>query len=456
MPETPSATRSDLSFLESRWWGAVVVIAGAGLVFSALIVALAVRHGFGYIFSDNLPYEVGRALPLVAVGAITLQFVLSARLRWVARPFGLNRVLRFHKAVGAFVLLLLIAHPALVAWGYYGWTIFFSTATPWYVWLGKLALLLLFVQVLTGLFRQSFRLRFERWRLLHNQALVIFGALFVHSRLTGTDLLQPAMRTVWWALLAVVVAAYGYHKVVAPTLSRLRAYRVTEVKAETHDVWTLHMEPPPGRARFTYRPGQFHFLTLRRRGLPTEEHHFTISSSPTEPALTSTIKHSGDFTATIGQTRPGDRAAIEGPFGRFSYTFRPRERNLVFIAGGIGITPLMSMLRHLRDTAADANVLLLYGNKTEADIVFRGELEEMAGGERPRLRVVHVLSRPGAGWQGEAGYVDRAKIERLAGDRLVGNTYYVCGPPPMARGVIAALRDLGVPGSRIEYERFWL
>ena len=188
-----------------------------------------------------------------------------------------------------------------------------------------------------------------------------------------------------------------------------------------------------------------------------EEHHFTISSSPAEPDFhTSTIKASGDFTATIGQTRVGDLAVVHAPFGRFSYLVHPEATELVFIAGGIGITPLMSNLRNMRDTRADRLVLLLYSNKSEADIVFKEELDGMAGGEEPHLQVVHILTQPSSAWQGETGRLDREKLQRLCGAHLAHSTFLLCCPPPMIQSLVAILNDLEVPTSRISYEYFSL
>jgi ferredoxin-NADP reductase len=248
------------------------------------------------------------------------------------------------------------------------------------------------------------------------------------------------------------------HRFWAPVRARREAYEVTEVTPETHNVWTLTLEPPEGQRRPEYQPGQFQFLTLYRSlDLPVEEHPFTASSDPSEPAsLAFSIKESGDFTSTVGQTKPGDKAALRGPYGRFSYMLQPDADKLVFIAGGIGITPLMSMLRHMRSTGADKRVLLIYGNRTQKDIAFHDELAAMQAGEHPELTVVHVLSEPDETWQGETGLLDRERLGRLCGPDLAGKSFYVCGPPPMSASVLRALRDLGVPASRMHHEHFAL
>ncbi|UCH36540.1 MAG: ferric reductase-like transmembrane domain-containing protein [Armatimonadota bacterium] len=448
---------SGAAIWESRSWGAVVIGGYVVLVLLPLIVAVLVQAASGHVPPLSFR-ELGKGFALVGIALLAMQFVLSARLRWIERPFGLDVVFRYHKAAAVAAVALIALHPLLLALDGSRWRLLIGLDLPWYIVIAKLALLLLIVQAVTSVLRQGLRLRYERWRVLHNVAPVIFVIAFVHSMLAGEDLRGGIMRALWWVMLAGVAAAYGYHKVIAPALARRAAYRVSEVVRETHNVWTLRLEPPPGQPHFEFRPGQFHFITLWRgaRNLPVEEHPFTICSSPVEPALASTIKESGDFTATIGRTEPGDAVSMRGPYGRFSYVLARQSDKFAFIAGGIGITPLMSMLRHMRDTEADVDVILLYGNRAEADIAFRKDLEQLAAGERPRLRVVHVLSEADASWQGERGLLDREKIRRLVGDRLSGSVCYVCGPPPMADRVIAALRDLGVPKGRIRHERFAL
>lgn len=405
--------------------------------------------------------ELGRSFALLGFTIVTMQFVLSARLKWIERPFGLDMLFRFHKAMAVFATVLLLLHPVLLAAGGRGWAWLIGFDVPWHHWLGRVSLLVLIVHVSISWFRLALRLEYQRWRRWHNGlALLLLALGFVHSWNAGRDPSTGPLRFLWPGMVGVALAAYLYHRVARPAWLWRHPYRVVEVIRETPDVWTIKLRPPEGRRCSDYLPGQFHFLTLSRgrgRGLPAEEHHWTISSSPTQEGfITFTIKQSGDFTATIGQTQPGDTAAVLGPFGRFSYVLHPAERDLVFIAGGIGITPLMSMLRHMRDTRADRRVLLIYANTTQSDIVFHDELAAIEAGERPRLQVIHVLSRPEAGWGGETGRLDRDKVERLCGTDVADKAYYVCGPPATMTAVLAILHQLGVAEAAIHTERFSL
>jgi predicted ferric reductase len=330
---------------------------------------------------------------------------------------------------------------------------------PWYIWVGRIGLVLLLVHTLISVYSNRVGLTFEQWRRIHYVlAPLIIVLVFVHSLEAGDDLKLAQVQVLWVILLAAAAAAYIYHKIIVPARLRRSPYRVVDVQPEAPKVWTVKLAPPEGEALYAYQPGQFHFITFNRGpNLPTEEHHWTISSSPTQKGfVTSTIKESGDFTSTIGLTKPGDTALVQGPFGRFSYTLYPKEKNFVFIVGGIGITPLMSMLRHMRDTKAEVDVMLLYANRTEKDIVFREELAAIEAGDAPRLKVVHILSEPEPGWNGETGYVDREKIARYLSSNMSENAFYVCGPPAMNTKVIETLLAMGVPYPRIHTEIFSL
>jgi ferredoxin-NADP reductase len=230
---------------------------------------------------------------------------------------------------------------------------------------------------------------------------------------------------------------------------------VIDVKKEAGQVWTVKLAPPEGTEVFDYLPGQFQFITLKRRkDLPVEEHHWTISSSPTEKGyVISTIKALGDFTATIGETKVGDTATVHGPFGRFSHVLHPDEESLVFIAGGIGVTPMMSMLRYMRDTKSKIPVILLYGNRREEEIVFKDELKEIERGGHPALKVIHVLSNPGENWSGATGYIDREKIQKYCTD-LKGKGFYTSGPPGLVKATVKNLLDLSMEDRRIHMEIF--
>ena len=405
---------------------------------------------------EGILIDIGRNCALIGFMILMFQFLLAARIKWIERAFGLDILIRYHKHMALTAGCLLIVHPFLLAWGSGHWELLIGLRLPWPVWVGKGVLILVVINLLLSLYQGKIGLSFERWRTGHDLlAPIILVSIFIHSWFIGDDLEMVSMQILWAAVGVLAAVLFVYHRLIRPKRLKRHPYEVKEVQQETQNVWTVKLVPPTGQVMGDYLPGQFHFLTFfRNPSLPVEEHHWTISSSPAQKDfISSTIKASGDFTATMGQTRPGDTAAVHGPFGRFSYLLHPQEQDLVFLIGGIGITPVMAMLRYMRDTQDDRSVVLLYANKTQDQIVFREELDQIAKGDRPDLEVVHVLSHPKEKWTGETGYMDGDMVQKYCGN-LDNKTFYICGPPKMAESLIAALRQRGVEQKRIRQEIF--
>jgi len=417
-----------------------------------LVVAIVSQPGTDHPFVQ----ELAKNFAMVGYSILAMQFVLSARFGWIERSFGLDAVFRFHRTMGMYAGALLLAHPLLYA-SADKWELLLGFNHPWPVSLGKVGWLALVVLAVSSTFRKTLSLEFETWRGIHNGlALSVLLLGFVHSLGVGGDFSGWPMRVIWGILLSVALGSYLLRTLLHPQRLALQPYEVVRIEQETHDVWSLEMAPVNDARGMQNLPGQFGFLTLYRAGLPTEEHPFTIASAPSASGrVVITIKASGDYTATIGQTGVGDRASISGPYGRFSYALRPEENDLVFIAGGVGITPMLSMLRHMRDMRADTSVVLLYCNRQERDIIAGPELKSIAEGSHPRLTVVHVLSNPSDEWMGVKCRIDGPLIQRHV-SQLDNKVFYVCGPPLMTSNVIAALCRMGIPKHSVRIEQFSL
>ncbi|MCF6149603.1 MAG: ferredoxin reductase family protein [Candidatus Kuenenia sp.] len=437
------------------WKGIGKIALYVGIVLIPLFLRITFRPNSYY----TATYEIGRNFAIIGFTILLLQILLAGRFKWITKSFGLDIVIRFHNYIALFATSILVLHPFLLAGGGNRWKLLYSLEVEWYIWAGRITLMILIIHVMISLYQSTLRITFETWRLVHDiLAPLILIIAFIHVWNVGDYIQTIPTRLFWCTIFGVSLLLLLYHRGIRPFLLARSPYQVLDVIRETSDVWTIRLAPPKGEKRFDYKPGQFQFITFKRgRGLPEEEHHWTISSSPAEQGfVSSTIKELGDFTATIGQTRPGDLAIVHAPFGRFSYIFHPKEEGLVFLAGGIGITPFMSMLLYMRDVQSEHNVVLLYGNKTEDQIVFYKKLAEIEQGGFPRLKVVHVLEKPGKQWTGETGFIEREKIIRYCENNLLKNGYYVCGPPIFIDKIIKTLRGLGVPQSRIHSEIFSL
>ena len=432
-------------------WGILL----AALYPLLLVAPLATIALFRPPVDHSLVAELGVDCALVGFTILSLQFVMTARLRWVEAPYGMDVLLAFHRVMALVAVALLVAHPLLVA-SAEGWSLLFGLGAPWYVWAGRGALTVLLLHVGLALGRRALRLPYERWRRVHNVlAVTILTAGVAHSLFAGDDFRDWPGRLAWIFVPATGLAAWAYSRAVRPWLLARRHFHVLAVEPQAPRVWTITLEPPYGRV-FRFVPGQFQFLRFLGAGVPREEHPFTIASSPTRPdRISLTIKECGDFTQTLGRVRPGDRATVHGPFGRFSHDLHPDERDLVFVAGGVGITPIMSMLRAMRGRGEARRVTLVYAARTTSDLLFTSELSAMAADGRPLLEVIYVLSQAPPRWAGEAGRVDATRLARWC-EGLDDKAFYLCCPPAMTNDLIRGLRTLGVSPRRIHCDYFSL
>jgi len=403
--------------------------------------------------------ELAGALGAVGFALLLMEFVLSGRFRGISRRIGIDRTMRFHQGAARVLTVLLLLHPFL----YLGP---FGPPRPWDptraetialsgpgLWSGIAAWLLLGLLVVTAVRRDQLPLRYEAWRLSHGLGSALIAGLGAHHAIAlGRYGGEPRLAGFWLTLLLLALATLAWVYLVKPLLQRRRAYRVTAVRPVALRSWEVEIEPL-GQSGAAFEAGQFAWVKLDCGPWSLREHPFSYASAPAElPRLRFLIKEAGDFTNSIGRLRPAARAFVDGPYGNLTLAGREASR-LVFVAGGVGIAPALSLLRQLHREGDRRPLHLLYGNRVREQICFAEELEAMR--RTLDLRVDHVLAEPPAGWAGATGRLDRETLRALLD--LPGRAealYLLCGPPPMIAAAGAALEALGVPRGRVIAERF--
>ena len=397
--------------------------------------------------------ELSVALGFVALAMIGLQFAITARFRHVAAPYGIDIVLRFHKQISIVATCLAVAHPLILFATRTETLSLLNVATaPWRARFALAATAALVALVGISLLRRRLHLAYERWRTAHGALAVAAMALaLVHIELVGWYVDLPWKRALWAAMVVAVIALLVYVRFVVPLLLLRRPWRVDQVVGERGRATTLTLRPV-GHSGMPFLPGQFAWLTLGRSPFAIEDHPFSFSSSAEAPdSISFTIKEAGDFTRRVATLSPGVRAYVEGPHGAFSVD-RYVGDGCVFVAGGVGITPIMSMLRTLADRGDPRPHLLVYGARGPDDFTFHEELEALA--TRLDLRVIEVASQAPPGWTGERGRIEPGLLERWLPRERERYVYFVCGPAPMMDAVERSLRRAGVPWPSIYTERF--
>jgi predicted ferric reductase len=283
-------------------------------------------------------------------------------------------------------------------------------------------------------------------------ATAAFGFALWHLLGTGR-FLDTAWKQWLWLLYGFFwVALIIYVRVLRPAHAATHPWTVVEVRPERGQVTTLALEPKSGRP-LRFAPGQFAWLTLGASPFAMHEHPFSIASSAERGGrIELSIKALGDFTSRVGATPVGSTAWIDAPYGTFGIDQAPDAWGYAFVAGGVGIAPIMSMLRTLADRGDRRPLVLFYGNRVWERIAFREELEILS--TRLDLRVVHVLLEPPADWTGERGFITEDVLMRHLPLERHRFHCFLCGPTPMATGAERALATLGLPAAHVHSEIF--
>lgn len=426
-----------------------LVLAGAVLAHVVVVEVLFATAGTG----KNEVLTVAKFFGLHAATLMMLQLVLVARLPWLDRRIGMDRLTVWHRVVGFALLWVVLTHATLVVLGYAlldslpVLRTFLSLAGVVASLLGMLAAAVLTVVVATSLRRVRRRLSYETWHAVHLALYAAVGLALAHQALEGTTFASsPAAAAYWWTLWALVLLALLVGRVVVPLWrNALHQLRVAAVVPESDDVVSVYVT---GRHldRLAARAGQFFIWRFPGHHGWWQANPFSLSAAPDGRSLRLTVKAVGATSAGLRRLPVGTRVFAEGPYGAFTGLHRTRSATLL-IAGGVGVTPIRALLEE-----STGGAVVLYRVQTEADAVLLPELHALA---RSRDAQVHVLAgRTGSGDPPVAPFAPE-NLRALVPD-IAQRDVYVCGPPAMTAAVLRSLRALGVPRGQVHAERFSL
>jgi predicted ferric reductase len=432
--------------------------AARGAVWVAIYLAFILAPLFALMIGSLPPprdfwTEFSAALGYAGLAMMGLQFGLTARFRYVTAPWGEDVIYHFHRQLSLVAIGLVIAHPLilfavrpeLIA-------LLNSIQAPWRARFAALSTYSLVALVVMALWRVRLNISYETWHLSHIAlALVAVGAGLLHMIGWGFYLSNPWKQGLWIGLTMFWIGLLIYVRIVKPLFILRRPHRVSEVREERGDTWTLVMQPD-GHPGFRFRPGQFGWLTLGGSPFKITGHPFSLSSSSAaaDGRVEMSIRKLGDLTRQIDKTPVGKRAYLDGPYGAFTIG-NPADMH-VLIAGGVGITPMMSMIRALADRKDKRPIVLFYGSKDWESITFREELDALK--KQLRLTIVHVIRNPPAEWTGERGHITAEVFKRHLPPPYADHEYFICGADVMMDSIEKALDELHVPISKYHSERY--
>jgi len=383
--------------------------------------------------------RLGQIFGALALTGLSLQLIMTSRIRFLERGLGYDRILSAHSVNAKLSFAFLVLHPIFLLQDFTLLKTF-----SFYHYLGVVALLLLILNIILTVYQPRLGLNYEHWKLIHKSGYVIISLGFIHSFFVGTDILLRSRLFYWWLfLLILVIFSLLYRHVYRRLVLTRSVYQVSKIVPEAPHIRSIHFHALNGKV-FPFSPGQFAFIRFLSPHLSREEHHFTISSAPNEKFLSMTIKESGDFTSTLGKLKIGDKAIIEGPFGVFTNV--NLSGPFVFVAGGIGITPLISMLRAMSAANQKDKVILFYSVKTPKDLVFHQELENL---KKQRWLTVYYFFTEG-GSRPTIEFIKK-RVKNLKKCKI-----FICGPAPMLASFEADFQKFIGNPANIYSEKFAL
>jgi len=414
------------------------------LALSPLVIWLSHDPG-----SVNNPWIAGaKTCAFLAISTLALNYVLAARWSVLENLFdGLDRMYRVHKAMGRSSLVFMVLHPIFLGISKLpDWDTILTYVIPLGPWKVASGVLALYIFVLLIALTVAFRLSYHIWHLSHKFLGIVLVLALVHAILAGSDMGSYPLLRFWIIFLSTAgLVSYVYMLVFYKQLGP--RYRVKVVKVQHLAAMTeLNMEKPKG---FAFQPGQYVFLRFPRFEGFRELFPFSLSSDPSQKDLRVSIRRSGDYTSEkIPGVRKGEEVILMGPYGKFGARYLKHDRDMVWIAGGIGVTPFLSLAKHESLFPTGRRIHLIWVFKDPKDPTHDSELF-MEARRNENFDYIHWISS-------QKGRIDADRVSDIIGsdDELRKRTIMMCGPPQMTASLSKQFHKKGIPYRRMLFEDF--
>jgi predicted ferric reductase len=427
---------------------AVVAVAGVGL--GAMIgLSISAESATQLRAPGGVALFLGSATGLAGTYLALVMVLLVSRVPVVERALGFDGLLRWHKRLAPWPIWLIVAHVVFLVIAYAEAAhqgvfseigAMLSSFTD--VAVATAGFLIMVGVAIVSIRALRMRIGRERWWAIHLFMYLALALAFAHVIALGPSFVgHPLTRVAWvllWIATAGLVIAYRFGLPIVRSLRHRLV--VSELRPEGGGVTSVilrgrHLE------KLAVSGGQFFEWRFLTRGMWWQAHPFSLSARPSPPHLRLTVKAVGDFTTAVARLRPGTRVAIEGPYGAFTAHARARKK-VAFIAGGIGVTAVRSLLEDL-PTGSDPVVVLRAS--TQDDLVLAPEVEELVRERRGR---VHALV-------GSRSSINLERLAELVPD-LKKRDVYVSGPEEFVHRVVATVQRFGVPPEAVHHEAYAL
>src|SRR3989344_2497840 len=327
-------------------------------------------------------HSLGELTALVAMTMFALTFILSTRISFIEDIFGgLDKVYIAHGILGSTSLMLILFHPILLVLKFIPSDIkqaalYLLPSSHWSVNFGIIALVGLIFLIFLTLFT---KIKYNYWKFSHEFLILVFIITILHIFLVRGDASQDNIFTGYYIYASIVsiigIFGFSYSLFIKNRLFKAATYRIKSIIKMNNNTYEITFIPD--HKPISYKSGQFIFIRFYNKKLGKETHPFSIASKSNSPMIKIIIKVLGDYTNKMQHLKIGDKVSLEGPYGRVNYE-RKGDKDQIWIAGGIGITPFIGMAEDLRNNNIKNNIDLYYSVKNSSDLVGIEELNEIA------------------------------------------------------------------------------
>ncbi len=385
-------------------------------------------------------HSLGQLFGLIGMVLFSLSFVLMTRSKFLERlSGGLDRMYSQHHLIGIFAFILILFHPLLLVLKFVPSNVaqaanYLLPSGAWSVNFGIIALVLM---ILLIVFTMFMALKYQRWKLSHKFMGAVYLFTLLHIFLITTDISRYPALKIYIIIISILGGlAYIYGLFIRPYFG---GYKYGIVKIELRDKITLLEMKPIGK-KMKFNAGQFAFVQMDKSELGNEQHPFSILSSPEKENITFGIKSLGDYTSHLELLKIGTRVRLEGPYGGFFNLNSKKDK--IIVAGGIGITPFLSVLGSLRFSE---KVDLYYCTGTKKEMVFLKELNKIAE-KNKNIKIIEWNSD-------EKGRINFQGISK-AGVDIPKKDILLCGPPAMMKSLAFEFKKNQIKEKDIYFENF--
>ena len=418
------------------------------------------------IHFENIYRTLLSAVTLIAMMAFFVQFPLAGRIRQVPLFANIDWGIAKHKQIGKYLGVFFFCHPflilapkALVSYDDFTAS-FMNMLTAGSLLTGLIAWSVMGIWVLSAIFKDKLSLRYESWRLLHITGfLVIVTLATLHVTTVGSHGQYNALFNIlWWILYSLVVAMVIYNYCIKPSNIKRHPFKVSAIEKISECDWQLSIESNAVQ-KFAFEAGQFAWINTSASAFNLEQHPFSIAiEENNQSQLSFIIRELGDYTSSLNELKVGQTVFVDGPYGSMSLAHSKHAPGITLIAGGVGIAPMLSLLRQLAKDNDPRPIRLLYANQSMARMVCLVELMTL---EQQMIDFKLQLFSDQAETTTKTlapylrhGFIGKADLDATinAPDKQHWDVY-LCGPQGMMQATTKHLKQIGIASSHIHFEQ---